>query len=233
MDIAIERAEAPTAEIVELLAELDAALSGPYAADQRHALSIEQLFQPDVRFFVARLDGAAVACGGVGFYDGYAEVKRMYSKPSVRGRGVAKALLRRIEAEARAGGATLLRIETGALSAGGAAVLRRRRLPALRAVRPLREDAGARDRDQHFLREVRVGPDRAGIALGRIAASPRYEGTPARDRRMLCELAGRGLCVTGGRIGRRAMAVAASEPAVREGLSWPPFETPLSGVGTS
>jgi putative acetyltransferase len=37
----------------------------------------------------------------------------MYSRPSVRGRGVAKALLRRLEAEARACGATLLRIETG------------------------------------------------------------------------------------------------------------------------
>ncbi len=54
-----------------------------------------------------------MACGGVAFCDGYAEVKRMYSKPSVRGRGVAKALLRRLEAEARAAGATLLRIETG------------------------------------------------------------------------------------------------------------------------
>jgi putative acetyltransferase len=54
-----------------------------------------------------------VACGGVAFYDGYAELKRMYSRPSVRGRGVAKALLRRLEAEARAAGATLLRIETG------------------------------------------------------------------------------------------------------------------------
>jgi len=85
----------------------------PYAADQRHALSIERLFQPDVRFFVARADGVAVGCGGVAFRDGYAEVKRMYSKASVRGRGVAKALLRRIEAEARAAGAPLLRIETG------------------------------------------------------------------------------------------------------------------------
>ena len=94
-------------------AELDAALSGPYAAEQRHALSVEQLFQPNLRFFVARLDGAAVACGGVGFYDGYAELKRMYSRPAVRGRGVAKALLRRLEAEARAAGAPLLRIETG------------------------------------------------------------------------------------------------------------------------
>ena len=113
MNIAIERTEAPTPEAVALLAELDAELSGPYAADQRHALSIEHLFQPDVRFFLARLEGAAVACGGVAFCDGYAEVKRMYSRPSVRGRGVAKALLRRLEAEARAGGARLLRIETG------------------------------------------------------------------------------------------------------------------------
>ena len=113
MDVAIEQAKAPTPEIVELLTELDAELSGPYAADQRHALSVEQLFQPDVRFFVARVDGAAVACGGVGFYDGYAELKRMYSRPSVRGRGVAKAILRRLEAEARAAGAPALRIETG------------------------------------------------------------------------------------------------------------------------
>ena len=113
MDITIEAVTTPTPEVVELLAELDAVLSGPYAADQRHALSVERLFQPDVRFFLARLDGAAVACGGVGFYDGYAELKRMYSRPAVRGRGVARALLRRLEAEARAVGSPLLRIETG------------------------------------------------------------------------------------------------------------------------
>jgi putative acetyltransferase len=113
MEVAIERAAAPTGEIMELLGELDAVLSGPYAADQRHALSVEQLFQPNVRFFVARLEGAAVACGGVGFYPGYAELKRMYARPAVRGRGVAKALLRRLEAEARAVGSPLLRIETG------------------------------------------------------------------------------------------------------------------------
>jgi putative acetyltransferase len=113
LSVVIEKMPAPTAEITDLLAALDAALSGPYAADQRHALSVEQLFQPNLRFFVARLDGAAVACGGVGLYDGYAEVKRMYSRPAVRGRGVATALLRRLEAEACAAGFTLLRIETG------------------------------------------------------------------------------------------------------------------------
>jgi putative acetyltransferase len=113
MDITIDAVTAPTPEVIELLGELDAVLSGPYAPDQRHALSVERLFHPEVRFFVARLDGATVACGGVGFYDGYAELKRMYSRPSVRGRGVAKAILRRLEMEARAAGAPLLRIETG------------------------------------------------------------------------------------------------------------------------
>ena len=111
--VVIEQVPAPTAEITALLAELDMALSGPYTADQRHALSVEQLFQPNLRFFVVRLDGSAVACGGVGFYDGYAEVKRMYSRPVVRGRGVARAVLHRLEAEARAAGFTVLRIETG------------------------------------------------------------------------------------------------------------------------
>jgi len=113
MDIAIEVATAPTPEIVGLLDELNAALAG-YTPEQRHALSIDQLFQPGVQFFVARLGGEAVACGGVALFDDYAEVKRMYSKLSVRGKGIAKALLRRIEDEARSAGAPVLRLETGA-----------------------------------------------------------------------------------------------------------------------
>jgi putative acetyltransferase len=112
MDVAIELAKAPSEEVVGLLEELDAALAG-YADEQRHALSIDRLFQPGVRFFLARAAGEAVACAGVAFLDGYAEVKRMYSKPSVRGKGVGKALLVRIEAEARGAGVNLLRLETG------------------------------------------------------------------------------------------------------------------------
>jgi putative acetyltransferase len=111
-NITIERAAAATPEVIALLEALDRALAG-YEPEQSHALSVEQLFQPDVRFFVVRAGGEAVACGGVGFYDGYAELKRMYAKPAVRGRGVAKALLARLEAEAREAGAHLLRIETG------------------------------------------------------------------------------------------------------------------------
>jgi putative acetyltransferase len=113
MHIRIDQVATPTEEVRALLGELDAALSGPYTADQRHALPIEQLFTPGIRFFVAHADGTAVSCGGVALLDGYAELKRMYARPEVRGRGVAKALLRRLEAETHAAGTSLLRLETG------------------------------------------------------------------------------------------------------------------------
>jgi putative acetyltransferase len=113
MSIAIELAPAPTRDVKELLAELDRVLGAAYEPHQRHALSIDQLFQPSVRFFIARLNGEAVGCGGVAFYGDYAEVKRMYTRETARRRGVGKALLARLEMEAHNVGKPLLRLETG------------------------------------------------------------------------------------------------------------------------
>lgn len=115
MDVAIKRAERATPEITALLEELDRALDQGYSPDQKHALPVERLFQPNIRFYVARVDGAAVACGGIGLFDGYAELKRMYAKPAARGTGIARGLLARLEAEARAAGIAVVRIETGNL----------------------------------------------------------------------------------------------------------------------
>jgi GNAT superfamily N-acetyltransferase len=59
-------------------------------------------------------DGAAVGCGALRHLgDGIAEVKRMYVAPSVRGRGVAKAVLSCLEDAARDRGWSTLRLETG------------------------------------------------------------------------------------------------------------------------
>ena len=113
MSLTIERVAAATDEVLELLAELDAALAGAYLPEQRHALSVDQLFEANVRFFAARADGVAVGCGGVAFYDGFAEVKRMYTRPAARRRGAAASLLGRLEAAAREAGYSLLRLETG------------------------------------------------------------------------------------------------------------------------
>jgi putative acetyltransferase len=113
VSVTIEPVPASTREVEELLTELDEILGAAYAPEQRHALRIDRLFQPDIRFYVARLEGEAMGCGGVALLGDYAEVKRMYARETARGRGIGKALLARLEAEARNAGKSLLRLETG------------------------------------------------------------------------------------------------------------------------
>jgi putative acetyltransferase len=111
--LTIETATGPTDEVRALIEELERTLSAEYPPDQRHGLKLEAIFQPHIRFFLARLDGTAVGCGAVAFFPGFAEVKRMYVRESARGRGVAQALLAHIEAAAHEAGYTVLRLETG------------------------------------------------------------------------------------------------------------------------
>lgn len=111
--VGLERAQAATPEIADLIGELDRELSAHYAAEQRHGLSLDAIFQPHIRFFVARTEGGAMGCGGVALFPGFAEVKRMYVREASRGLGIADAILKRLTAEAAAAGLTLLRLETG------------------------------------------------------------------------------------------------------------------------
>jgi putative acetyltransferase len=113
MAIRVEPATSPTAEVRTLVGELDEELSRHYPPEQRHGLKLEAIFEPHVRFFVARLDGIATGCGGVALFDGFAEVKRMYVREAARGRGVADAILARLAAEASDAKLRLLRLETG------------------------------------------------------------------------------------------------------------------------
>lgn len=113
MPLELEHVSSPTDDARALIAELDAELSGPYSAEQRHGLSVARVFQPGVIFFVARLDGEAVGCGGIAIDDGFAEVKRMYVRPRARGRGVARTILTRLEQEAGRRGARRVVLETG------------------------------------------------------------------------------------------------------------------------
>lgn len=115
MTITVERVPSATPEVRRLVDELNGVLAAVYTEDQRHGLGLEQLFQPSIRFFIARVGDVAAGCGGVEVADGHAEVKRMYTRTGLRRQGVAWAVLRRLEAEARAAGATLLRLETGTL----------------------------------------------------------------------------------------------------------------------
>jgi len=76
-------------------------------------LALEALFQPHIRFFIARRDGKAVGCGGVALFADFAELKRMYVRDDARGQGIADAIVNRLTEEAVAAGLSLLRLETG------------------------------------------------------------------------------------------------------------------------
>ena len=111
--VRIELAPTATEEVRALVDELEAVLAAEYTPEQRHGLALDALFQPHIRFFLARLDGAAVGCGGVALFEDFAEVKRMYVRDAARRRGVAGAILARLEDEARNAGLSWLRLETG------------------------------------------------------------------------------------------------------------------------
>ena len=112
-EVQIEAALTATDEVRSLVGELETVLAAEYPPEQRHGLDLDAIFQPHVRFFLARLRGAAVGCGGVALFPDFAEVKRMYVRDTARGQGVADAILVRIEAEVRRAGLSVLRLETG------------------------------------------------------------------------------------------------------------------------
>ena len=80
---------------------------------------------PDGVFVVARLDGSPVGCGGLRRFDARsAEIKRMYTDPSVRSRGVARRVLDALFDQARAIGYTRVVLETGTLQPHAIALYR-------------------------------------------------------------------------------------------------------------
>ena len=112
-EVQIEAALTATDEVRSLVGELETVLAAEYPPEQRHGLALDAIFQPHIRFFLARLRGAPVGCGGVALFPDFAEVKRMYVRDGARRQGVADAILARIEAEVHDAGLFVLRLETG------------------------------------------------------------------------------------------------------------------------
>lgn len=111
-----------------LVADLSAEIEIRYAADvgedgddpeEAAAWTVrpEQVSPPAGVFLVARIDGMPVGCGALrpalDDAPGLAEVKRMYTRPEARRRGVSRAILARLEDAARAFGYGRIQLETG------------------------------------------------------------------------------------------------------------------------
>jgi GNAT superfamily N-acetyltransferase len=110
--ISAERPDTPDA--ARLIGELEAGLTALYPAESCHGLSVEQLIRAEVAFFVLRCGGQPAGCGGVQLFgSAYGEVKRVYVRPALRGRGLSKRIMEHLEAYARERGVPLMRLETG------------------------------------------------------------------------------------------------------------------------
>jgi putative acetyltransferase len=114
--MAIEiKAETPLQDDVRaLIAELNTLLLELTPPEFCSHMTVEQMAAPDTTVFIARDGGTAVACGALRRHEGsIGEVKRMYTRPSHRGRKVGAGIVGHIEALARQEGIDTLVLETG------------------------------------------------------------------------------------------------------------------------
>jgi len=114
MKIRVGRETIDTPDAMALVRELDAHLEALYPPESRHGLNFEKLRAPNVSLVLARDEsGAAHGCGAIVFYDDFAELKRMYTRPASRGHGVGAAVVGFLESLARERGHAVVRLETG------------------------------------------------------------------------------------------------------------------------
>jgi putative acetyltransferase len=109
----------PGAEDVRALLATHLAFANQHSPPEDvHALDVDRLRDPAVTFFSYREGSRLLAVGALRHMDGgHAEVKSMHTASEVRGRGIGRALLAHLIAEARARGYRRLSLETGTMAA--------------------------------------------------------------------------------------------------------------------
>ena len=119
-----ERPDQP--DVIRMIEALDAHAMALYPPDSNHLLDIAALCDDAVTFLVVRAGADAIGCGAL-LRDprGWGELKRMYVRPTERGRGIGKRVLAELEAIARGRDLPLLRLETGIHNIEALALYRR------------------------------------------------------------------------------------------------------------
>ncbi len=84
--------------------------------ESKHALDLDGLRQPDIRFWSGWIGEQLVACAALKQLDvQHGELKSMRTAAAIRRRGLARAMLQHVLAQARASGLRRISLETGSM----------------------------------------------------------------------------------------------------------------------
>ena len=123
----IFRIESPgSAAAQSLMAALDEEILRRYPGEPTHGIEVAEFEAAGGMFAVCYVNDMPVACGAFRPFEGSAEIKRMYVLPSMRGRGLARAMLDFLEAEAERRGFSRAILETGRIMAEALGLYRSR-----------------------------------------------------------------------------------------------------------
>jgi putative acetyltransferase len=114
MAITLAAEDALQDDLRRLIGRLNETLLALTPAEFCSHMTVDEMARLDTTVFVARADGAAVACGALRRHAGrIGEVKRMYTEPAYQRRGIGARILGEIEALALREGLRQLVLETG------------------------------------------------------------------------------------------------------------------------
>jgi DNA-binding MarR family transcriptional regulator/GNAT superfamily N-acetyltransferase len=115
IELCVERPGSPDARycLEQYFRELSTRFDNGFDPAKSNSASHQEMTPPAGYFVLARLEGRPAGCGALKIGDGVTgEIKRMWTAPSARGLGVARAVIQRLEAVARRRGLQIIRLET-------------------------------------------------------------------------------------------------------------------------
>ncbi len=101
------------ADARKLIAQSEEVLRSFYSEDECFSFTPEELVAEHIDFYLASIDGEAMGCVALVQKKNYGEIKRLFVSTKARGKGLAKQLMARLEADAKAAGLNSVKLETG------------------------------------------------------------------------------------------------------------------------
>ena len=111
--LTIKPADTAHTDVIRLIEQLDDYQSSLYPPESNHLDSLDELAKPNVIFLAAYSESEICGIGSVKLIDDYGEIKRVYVPSNQRGKGIAKAIMAKLEDHLVQKDVAYARLETG------------------------------------------------------------------------------------------------------------------------